>query len=259
MISRASLLTVQIDTWEYCCCRTPPAIGGWVSGRLVAQPGNGIADLHPVGWDAHRGLVIVDGGSAYWIGDDDGPDRGVTIMLTWHPDGAPGVRVSAIVSGLVQTFYHVDDDTAPVRRQQAHRAETFREPLVDADGYRLASLVATLTDLDFVEPTLAEVAAHRATRRREHSTVRMSAPATYFGQAIPRQHDRITVDLDDPGVAVTPEESARGTITGVVSHIAMGTPSSSGAFTMLSSVAAEKPADDIVGDLFITVVLDEDS
>ncbi len=36
------------------------------------------------------------------------------------------------------------------------QAETFREPLVGSDGYTLASLVATLTDLDLVEPTLAE-------------------------------------------------------------------------------------------------------
>lgn len=259
MISRASLLTIQIDPWEYCCCRTPPTIGGRVSGRLIAQPGNHVADLRPLGWDADRGLVIVDGGSAYWIGDDAGPDDEVTILLTWHPDDAPGVRASGIVSGLVQIFRHADDDTAPIRRRRVRKAERFREPLVDADGYTLASLVATLTDLDLAEPTLAEVAGHRAALRRARSTVQISAPAAYFGRTIPRRHDRITVDVGDPGVAVIPVESAHGTTTGVVTHVAVATPSRSGAFTMLSSVAADTPTDDVHGDLFITVELDEDS
>lgn len=259
MTSRSPSLTVQIDPWEYCCCRTSPAINDRVSGRLIAQSGNGIADLRPLGWDANRGLVIVDGGSAYWMRDGDSPDDRVTILLTWHPDDAPGVRASGIASGLVQTFRHVDDATAPISRRKVQKAESFREPLVDADGYTPASLVATLTDLDLVEPTLAEVTAHRATVRRARSTVRMSAPATHFGPAIPRQLDRITVDLDDPRVAVTPAKSAHGTITGVVTHVAVATPSRSGAFTMLSSVAAGTPADEVLGDLFITVVLDEDS
>ncbi|MFD0841750.1 hypothetical protein [Williamsia serinedens] len=259
VISRTSSLTVQIDPWEYCCCRTPPAIDDRVSGQLIAQPGNGIADLRPLGWDANRGLVIVKGGSAYWMRDGESPDDGVTVLLTWQPDDAPGVRASGIVSGLVQTFRHVDDDIAPLRRREVQESETFREPLVGSDGYTLVGLVATLTDLDLVEPTLAEVAAHRATLRRARSTARMSAPATYFGQAIPRPHDRITVDLDDPRVAVTPAEPVHGTITGVVTHVAVATPSRSGAFTMLSSVAADTPADDVLGDLFITVVLDEES
>lgn len=71
MIPRSPSLTVQLASFEYGCCRTAPVVGEVLSVVLFAHPADRVASVTPVGWDAERQLVVVDGGSALWACDDD--------------------------------------------------------------------------------------------------------------------------------------------------------------------------------------------
>ncbi|SIS18532.1 hypothetical protein [Williamsia sterculiae] len=229
-------LTVQVASWEYACCRTPPAVGAPVSGLLFAYPAATHSIAHHVtAWDRGRELVVVDGVAARWDPSHGDPfSQPIAVRLSWHDDGAPGVAVTATA------------------------IETVSDPLTTADACHSGDIDVTMTDLTLVEPTAKQVAAFRVQQQIRRRTVYVIAAATFFGSTTLHCGDRITIDIADPAVAVrNGPPGEHGLVTGTITDVKVAIPR--GVFTALTSVEPGTPAATIGHHLHVTFVTDDPS
>lgn len=240
-------------------------MGAALSGSLFAHPPGEFAAVTPVGWDAERDLVVVEGGSAFWASDREFDRlRDVSIWMSWHSEGVPGVEVSGTVSRLLQTYVGPNEHCSPRRHRAVDVVEKFPEPIIDSGlTYEPGSVVVMLTDPVIVEPTRDEVVDFRRRRARGRRTLIITAPAPCFGPTVPFRDARVSVDLDDPTVDVSPHDTTfRGIVSGIATQVSVAQivrMTGDAAVVMPAPVPAGTPAHDLLGDLFVVLVLDEDT
>lgn len=258
-----SQISVLVEAFEYGCCRTPPAVGDTISGRLTAHP-YAAPIGHELGtrWDRDRDLVRMGDVSAHWdptYGDPIG--RPIAVWLSWHDDGSQtGVEVTGVVVAVDQLYQ--DPTLGPENRiheqiRSVSAVEKFPENTVLGDGTVLtpAGAQVVLTALEVIEPTPADAAEARARADRRRRTFTVRGPAASFGEVVPSEGEPIRIDFDDGSLDINgfigePDVAVSGTVAFVGQLVPQ---------EFYSAVVAAPeggPASEVVGDLVVEVVAD---
>ncbi|ALG85268.1 hypothetical protein [Gordonia phthalatica] len=192
-------LHVQIAAYEYGCCGSIPEPGAVIEGTLTAYPAADDEQSpvdEPFTWDRDMQLLRFDGWSARW--DPTGGDPTtvpLVLVLSWH-DRAPGPTVRGVV-----------DARIPDERFGVH------------EGF---GVTVRLSSESCIEPTPEVVAAYAEQEERESRTVRITGPATAFGDVAPAVDVPLELNLDDPRLSIELNSAGiSGVVTGVPAQVSV--------------------------------------
>lgn len=256
-----------VSGWEYGCCGTTPKVGATMSGTLRAASADDQDDprfIAPAAddWDPRSRLVRFGPVSAGWAEESDRRGRRLSLYLSWHDASMPAPTVDGEVVELysVSEKYRLTGHTRHSLPGSTEDTKVTEVPRFDVDNSstgdcRNNGVVVGLRVSAVEEPTLEETAEYLRQQEKLGRTIHLTGPAEVFGESVPPEGSRLTVDLSDPRLELDgPGSHLRTVVSGIAVQVSLAEEFDFG-FTVYGDVQLGSRAAE-TGRLFIRLEMD---